>query len=747
MSVVGFDLGNFTSYIAIARQGGIEVLTNEYSLHATPSCVAFGPQSRCMGVAARQQANTNVKNTIFNVKQLIGRKFSDPISKHFLEWIACDTVQSSDDSIGIMVNYRGEKRVFTPEQITAMMLVKLKEITQAGVKELARVPFYYTDVQRQALLCAIKLAGLNSLRIVNETTAIALAYGIYKHDLPESSSPPKHVVFVDVGHSACQAALVALHRDKLVVLNQVYDFGCSGMLFDAAIREHFRKIFIDEKKVDAKSTPRSWLRLLDECEKLKKMMSANSNPLQLNVECLMGDLDVTGTMQRSEFEVLIEPQLESLRKMLINLLSSVGLKAEDVDEVEIVGGSSRVPAVKKVIADVFRKDPKTTMNQDEAVARGAAMMCAIMSPVFRVKEFSVKEAYPYQIKLSWEENNIFEERDEFPFSKMINLYRDKPFKLFAEYGSREIPHSVRQIGTWLVRNPPNYDWNGKKQIKVKVRVTRDGVFSVCSAAAYDEVEVKGGEVMELYTAAGEPMETDAPKESNNEMQASDRREKEKADAKNSLEEYIYYMRDKLSGDFSNFIDADSFRQQLTQSEDWLYSDGEDAEKQAYEEKLAVLKKVGDPVQERHREFEKRGAAFDNFDRLLLRTRKAYDAYCKGDPQYSHLDSKDMEKVINAYEEKKKWLDEQRGKQERRPLTEAPIIFRATILQKFDSIVTPILNKPKPTPPPPKEEKKDTGGEKKNGKDGKETNAANTAGTEQSQPQPAPADNNASMEVD
>uniref|UniRef100_A0A0N5AXQ3 Heat shock 70 kDa protein 4L n=1 Tax=Syphacia muris TaxID=451379 RepID=A0A0N5AXQ3_9BILA len=820
MSVVGFDLGNYTSYIAIARQGGIEVLTNDYSLHATPSCVAFGPQSRVMGVAARQKVNTNVKNTVICFKQLIGRKFSDPVSQRFMEWVPCSTVQLPDDNIGLKVQYRGETRVFTPEQVAAMLLVKLKEITQAGVKELARVtdcvvsvPFYFTDVQRQALLSAIKLAGLNSLRIVNETTAIALAYGIYKHDLPDSKSAPKHVVFVDVGHSACQAALVALHRDQLVVLNQAYDFGCSGLLFDGAICEHFRKVFIDEKKIDAKSTPRSWLRLLDECEKLKKMMSANTNPLQLNVECLMNDVDVSGKMQRTEFEELITPYLARLRNMLIGLLASAGLKVEDIDEVEIVGGSSRVPAVKRVIAEVFKRDPKTTMNQDEAVSRGAAMMCAIMSPVFRVKEFSVRDSFPFQVKLSWEEggllhvvscfrsNNIFNERDEFPFSKMITLYRAKPFQLHAEYSSIEIPHSIRQIGTWNIKNPSTYNWDGTKRIKIKVRVNRDGIFSLCSAAAYDEVEIKEPEV-----AAGEPMDTDGTKEdtaapsptspdgtdkkavaesdtntsspkpktktistdfiveenkvmwinnfdelqrAENEMQDNDRKEKEKADAKNCLEEYIYYIRDKLSGPFAPFIlesDTNVFQNKLNDMENWLYEDGENAEKKDYEEKLAELKVLGDPVQERWREHEKRGEAFDNFDRVLLRTKKAYDEYCKGHPQYSHLDSKEMEKVINACEEKKKWLDEQRGKQERRPLTDPPVIFVHQIaeeLRAFESIVTPILNKP----PPPKEEKKEKPSAKKDEKNDKEATGDNATAPSHKGNAPQPSADAAEMEVD
>ncbi|KHN76480.1 Uncharacterized protein C30C11.4 [Toxocara canis] len=195
------------------------------------------------------------------------------------------------------------------------------------------------------------------------------------------------------------------------------------------------------------------------------------------------------------------------------------------------------------------------------------------------------------------------------------------------------------------------------------------------------------------------------------MQATDRHEKEKVDAKNAVEEYVYYMRDKLADSFAEFItpkDADSFQSMLSATEDWLYDEGEDTEKNVYEAKLAELRKIGDPIQERHREHENRRGAFDDFDRAIIRARKAYEEYSKGSEKYAHIESKDMEKVISAVEEKKRWLDEQRGRQERHPKTDAPVIFVYQITQeqeKFESIVLPILNKPKPKPK--KEAKKES----------------------------------------
>lgn len=154
--------------------------------------------------------------------------------------------------------------------------------------------------------------------------------------------------------------------------------------------------------IDAATSPRPWLRLLDECERVKKQMSANQTPIPLNIECFMEDKDVTGKMQRQEFEDLAAPIFNRIKQVLINLFADgVSIKPEEIDEIEIVGGSSRIPMIREIVKDLFGKEPKTTMNQDEAVARGAAMQCAILSPTFRVREFAIKDTQPYRIRLSW----------------------------------------------------------------------------------------------------------------------------------------------------------------------------------------------------------------------------------------------------------------------------------------------------------------------------------------------------------
>ncbi|GMS88203.1 hypothetical protein PENTCL1PPCAC_10378 [Pristionchus entomophagus] len=756
MSVVGFDIGNLNCYIAIAKQGGIEVITNDYSLHATPACVAFGSRNRSMGVAARQAVNSNFKSTIINFKHLIGRKFSDPIAQKFIPFVPCEVVQLPDDEIGCKVSYLDKSEVFTPEQVLAALFTKLKTTIEAGVPEIKKVadcvvsvPFFFTDAQRRAVQSAIETAKLNPLRVVNETTAIALAYGIYKQDLPEETAEARRVLFLDVGHTCTQASVAAFNKGKLTMLGATYDLSVGGLWLDDTIREHFRQDFKQRFGIDAKEAPRSWLRLLDESEKVKKQMSANQTPIPLNIECFMHDKDVSGKMQRAEFEELAKPIFDKLRALLHSLLVKTKLDASKIDEVEIVGGSSRIPMIKQIIKEMFGKDPKTTMNQDEAVARGAAMQCAILSPAFRVRDFAVKDQQPYGIKLTWGadagesgESLVFAEGDEFPFSKMLTLYRTGPFALDAAYGAPDaVPHSGKTIGSWLVNGvQPEADGSARK-VKVKVRVNPNGTFSVCSATMYEvqTVEIKEEKMevdpapaaadgaaappdpapaadekpktttktvaIELPIVENLPMTIDTPRftAAEEEMQRADLLEKRKADAKNAVEEYVYEMRDKLADQLAEYItdaDADNLRAQLQSTEDWLYDEGEDCETPVYEQRLASLKALGDPVVERHREFGQRTGSFDRFDTTILRARKAYDEYVAGGPAHAHIDAKDMEKVISAIEEKKRWLDEARHKQETRPKTEAPAVFVHEVIgqhTQFENVVNPILNRPMPVP--------------------------------------------------
>jgi molecular chaperone DnaK (HSP70) len=669
MSVVGYDFGNLNCYVAVARQGGIDVLTNDYSLHATPTCVSFGEKSRTMGVAARQQVNTNFRNTVINFKHLLGRKFSDPVTQLYKKFVPCEIIQLTDDNIGLKINYLGETRTLTPEQVTAAFLTKMKTITENSLGErvndcVISVPYFFSDNQRRALLAAGKIAGVNLLKIVNEPTAVGIAYGIYKgSSLPAEKEAPKKVAFVDVGHSCVQASVMDFNDRKVKVLGAAHDLTVGGLFFDELIREYFHAHFLKTYNLDARKNPKAWLRLLDESEKLKKQMSANKTAIPLAIECFMDDKDVKGAMERSQFEELAEPLFQKIRNMLARLLENANVKKEEIHEVEVIGGSSRIPYIKQIIANFFNREPRTTMNLDEAVARGSGMQCAILSPSFKVKEFHVVDKNLFDIKLRYEgskgvlEQVIFKRHDEFPLGKKLTVEKMAGFNLEAFYVNPEsLPYPVDFIGRWTVHNVEPTSDGQPRLIKVKARLNANGIFSVYGAETtelqnVDDMEDEepetdskaNGDNKEKHnddkTAQGDvksaenepakkekkpkkvivefPVQEQVPYSLNldecialeKEMQSVDWRMKQTSDSKNALEEYCYNMRDKLTESLAAYVTADevlSFQSQLAETEEWLYGDGEEATKEKYDDKLHNLRNVIEtPINQRRGEIEQK----------------------------------------------------------------------------------------------------------------------------------------------
>ncbi|RKO86845.1 Hsp70 protein-domain-containing protein [Blyttiomyces helicus] len=415
MSVVGIDFGNLNAVVAVARNKGIDVITNEVSNRATPSLVSFGEQQRYLGEAAKTQEMFNFKNTVFGLKRLIGRPFTDPdVMNVEKKYINANLVEGERGEVAAAVQYQGEIRHFSYTQIAAMFLGNVKEFTSAEIKipvtdAVISVPGWFTDRQRRAILDAAQVAGINILRILNDLTAAALGYGLTKLDLPDPSDAkhkPRNVVFVDLGHSSFQVSVVSFVKGKLVVKGTSYDRNLGGRDFDELLVDHFTKIFDAKYKMDIKSNAKAIFRLRAACEKVKKILSANAKTV-LNVECLLDDKDVRAEVDRAEFEELIAPLVARLTGPLEKALAAAEVTADEVDFVEMIGGSTRIPAVKETLAKFFggnldENKLSTTLNQDEAVSRGCALQCAILSPVFKVRDFSTQEWNNYPIELAWD---------------------------------------------------------------------------------------------------------------------------------------------------------------------------------------------------------------------------------------------------------------------------------------------------------------------------------------------------------
>ena len=395
MSVVGFDFGNENCLVAVARQRGIDVVLNDESNRETPAIVCFGEKQRFIGTAGAASTMMNPKNSISQIKRLVGRQFSDPDLQRDIKSLPFSVTEGPDGYPLIHASYLGEKRAFTPTQVMGMMLSNLKGIAEKNLNAAVvdcciGIPVYFTDLQRRAVLDAATIAGLHPLHLIHETTATALAYGIYKTDLPESE--PLNVAFIDIGHASMQVCIAGFKKGQLKVLSHGFDRSLGGRDFDEVLFNHFAAKFREEYKIDVSQNAKASLRLRAACEKLKKVLSANP-VAPLNIECLMDEKDVRGVIKREEFEEISVPILERVKRPLEKALSDAGLSIEDVHMVEVVGSGSRVPAIIKILTEFFGKEPRRTMNASECVSRGCALQCAILSPTFKVREFQVMDAY------------------------------------------------------------------------------------------------------------------------------------------------------------------------------------------------------------------------------------------------------------------------------------------------------------------------------------------------------------------
>ncbi|EFX67876.1 hypothetical protein DAPPUDRAFT_229110 [Daphnia pulex] len=499
--VIGIDFGNESCFIGVARAGGIEVIINDYSQRDTPSFVALTSKNRMMGTSAKNQIITNISNTVFAFKRLLGLRFDDPLVAEEQKHLPQTLISTPDGEVGYNVWYLGEEVTLGVRQIVAMLLTKVKDIAESALECkvfecVLAVPYFFTDAQRRALLDAAAIADLQVLRLLNEPTAAAVAYGLYRTstDLPNADQPPRHVAFVDFGSSALQVAISAFHKGKVKMLACTFDPALGGRSIDITIAHQLAQGF-NKPGSDVTKNKRSWIRLLAEVDKLKRQMSANISALPINVECLIDERDFSAKMKRSDMEELCAPLFERVEKTLRRCLAESGLKQEDISEIELIGGSTRIPAVKSLIEQVFGKPPSTTLNQDECVARGAAIMAAMLSPSFKVREFLLTDLQPYAINLNWSgedvehgEMEVFPKFHSVPFSKILTFFRKSPFVLTARYVDPDVSHIQKSdtISQFHIQGVKPGAQGEAQKVKVKVRLNLHGILQVVSATMMEK---------------------------------------------------------------------------------------------------------------------------------------------------------------------------------------------------------------------------------------------------------------------
>ncbi|KAE8887023.1 Heat shock protein 14 [Phytophthora fragariae] len=634
MSVIGVDFGNVDCVIGQAKRGGIDIILNENSNRKNPNMVCVQGKQRFIGEAAISMARMHYKNTATDIKRLIGRKFKHPEVQQEIAQLAYKCVELASGDVGVVLNYNDEPVTFSCEQVVAMILNKMQSIAAAaneGVNPAYCVlscPGFYTDVQRRALLNATKIAGLNCLRLINEHTAIALAYGIYKsaRNLFHESEP-QYVMFIDLGHASYTVSIVAFVQGRLTVKSAAFDRFLGGRDFDMAIAQDVAAKFAEKYKTNPLENPKSLIKLLSACEKAKKNLSPYGvSATHLNIECLADDRDYNSQVKLEEFEELIAPLLQRLDGPIERALADAGVEKSQLTNVEIVGGGTRVTSVKRHLAEVLGLDKEqqnfglsTTLNADESVARGCALNCAILSPMFKVKEFSVTDRVHLPVRVSWdgsastatdaadddEDVNmetpasedsslvILTRKDEYPKTKRITFRRDKPFSIDAVYDESAKaylpPDYVMDIGKFTVSGMPAQEAGAEiPKIRVNVQQDMNGLFSIASSQLMQEIkeEEKPAEAEGDEKKEGEEKKEDKPVEPKKmrfrkieltvqaqvgglsgadvstateqelKMAQQDRVIEETFNKRNELESFVYEMRNQITDKLAGFITSE-----------------------------------------------------------------------------------------------------------------------------------------------------------------------------------------------
>ncbi|PWN42382.1 putative SSB2-heat shock protein of HSP70 family, cytosolic [Ceraceosorus guamensis] len=375
---IGIDLGTTYSCVGWWVNERVEIIANDQGNRTTPSYVAFTDSERLIGDAAKNQAAMNPRHTVFDAKRLIGRRFDDPdVKKDMVHWPF--TVVDKDGSPFIEVEYQNEKKQFSPQEISSMVLSKMREIAEAKIgkevkKAVVTVPAYFNDSQRLATKDAGTIAGLEVLRIINEPTAAAIAYG-----LDSKSSTEKNVLIFDLGGGTFDVSLLNITGGVFAVKATAGDTHLGGQDFDNSLLDHFKKEFQRKHKEDISGDARATRRLRSACERAKRTLSSVTQTT-VEVDSLFNGIDFQANITRARFEEINAAAFKGTIDPVAKVLKDAKMPADKVDDIVLVGGSTRIPKIQSLVSEFFNgRQLNKSINPDEAVAYGAAVQAAVLT--------------------------------------------------------------------------------------------------------------------------------------------------------------------------------------------------------------------------------------------------------------------------------------------------------------------------------------------------------------------------------
>lgn len=549
---VGIDLGTTYSCVGVMKNDRIEIIANDQGNRTTPSYVAFSDSERLIGDAAKNQAALNPNNTVYDAKRLIGRKFTDPTIQKDIKLWSFDVKAGSDEKPHICVEYLGEKKMFKPEEISAMVLVKMKETAESYLgnpvnKAVITVPAYFNDQQRSATKDAGTIAGLEVLRIINEPTASAIAYGLDK-----ATDEEKNILIFDCGGGTHDVTMLTIDGGIFEVKATSGNSHLGGEDFDNRLVEHFAKEFQRKNKKDISKNARALRRLRTSCERAKRTLSSSTQS-SIEIDSLYEGIDFYTSITRARFEELCNDLFMDTMKPVENVLADSKIGKSEVNEIVLVGGSTRIPKVQKMLSDMFSgKELNKSVNPDEAVAYGAAVQAFILGggKSSSTNDILLLDVCPLSVGIETAGGVMT------PLVKRNTTVPTKKSQIFSTYadnqpgvhiqvfqGERTMTKDCSKLGNFHLDGIPPAP-RGVPQIEVEFNIDANGIMQV---AASDKTTGKKNEIT-IKSESGRltQEEIDRAVADAAKYEEADKNARERIEAKNSLENYVYQMKNTIN---------------------------------------------------------------------------------------------------------------------------------------------------------------------------------------------------------